>query len=279
MKKPARILTIAQKLLFSGKSDKDFLIPLFYMISFLINSELLTKNIYAIILRICLSMILSLLIRFKKKRHELSVLASLYWFWEGLIFLNLEFFLCGFWSSFLLFPLVRFMTISALLFRNKSQKFKKPIFLISYMLLALNMIFISLKLNFLGLPALFIDLGIFYYFFSSKPPNPENSLEKNHVNLSEMLNFLPMGFIIVNKGKKIDDYSIENFNDQALNLLGVERKYMTVPFLVSEMKTFRLSKNSIQMRKKLTKIEIAVHGLFMNFRNILKKLKICFLYA
>lgn len=243
IKKPARILKIAQKLLFSSKNEKDFLLPLFYMISFLINSELVAKNLYAIILRVCLSMILSLLIRFKKKRHELSILASLYWFWEGLIFLNLEFFLCGFRSSFFLFPMVRFMTISALILQSKSQKNKKLIFLLSYLLLALNMIFITSKLNVLGLPALLIDLTVFYYFFfSSTPPNSEKPLEKNNENISEMLNFLPMGFIIVNKGKKLNEYSIRNFNDQALNLLGVERKDMTVPFLVSEMRTFRLSK-------------------------------------
>lgn len=224
----------------------DSLIPVFYWFSFLINfllKSLEDNFLLVLLIRGVFALVLFLVIRFQRKHKVLSFLAGLYWFWEAIIFVNFEILFCGsacFSNS--LFPLVRFMAISAFLFKNKSKR----IIFISFMLFGINITAVNSILDPLGTLVLLIELAVFLYLFCSFSQTTE--AEKKTDSLSEMLNVLPIGFIVVKKGDIHNDFTIERYNEKALNLLEVDRNSLDVPFIVSEMKTYRFSKTSSEKK-------------------------------
>ena len=195
-------------------------------------------------MRSVLALSLSLLLKFRRSRPEFKILSNLYGFWEGMIFLNFELLYCqNVAFSFSIFPLVRFITLS-LIFMKKAPNHKTKIFYLTVLvLLTINMMIANSIINPLGLSVLSFELCIFFYSLWSQKKTKKNSY-KNDASLSEILNFLPIGFIVVKKNiiDDDDDYTIESFNEKAIHLLGVDKKNLSVGFLVSEMKTFQFSK-------------------------------------
>ena len=140
----------------------------YYFVSFLINSIYLSQSSFSIIIRAVLALALSLLLKFRKRRPEFKIISNLYGFLEGVIFLNFELLYCHNVSfSFSIFPLVRFITLSSLIFMKKVPNNKTKIFyLVVVVLLTINMMIANSIINPLGLSVLSLELCIFFLTFT-----------------------------------------------------------------------------------------------------------------
>ena len=232
--------------------------------------------IYLFIFRIIAYILQFILMAISKKSHWLMKITPFYWFFEAILFMNLEIPVYKLNNTLNLLSIFRFLSILLLFSQDATSEKQRKFHFLLFLITLCNLCFvisIDKSYEFFGLV---FEIPLFLLsivFFTRK----QAQKQEENLPLLHALNSSKEGSIILEE-KKHFVYELRLFNEEALNMLGINEKKSKIDFtfLNKNMHGFRMSKipkknNNIEESpsETLEKNSIEKTQIFSNLSEIL----------